>query len=138
MNLRVISNSKLDEGNDEGRPTLHVAHATGGIGEPDLLRKLLGSFINTLLPDGGQRGLPRWVRNGRPEMGEPSQRLSPAKLDICPGTLDESTPQTGSGLLLPEWLLERRKRAERARPVRPEPTQARVRRTTSTCIDPLD
>jgi transposase-like protein len=81
---------------------------------PDLLRELLGSFINTLLSAeadavcGAEYGLtsPDRVnrRNGYRHRG----------FDTRVGSLDVAVPKLRQGSYFPEWLLERRKRAERA------------------------
>src|SRR3954453_22436949 len=81
---------------------------------PDLLRELLQSFINTLLsaevdavcgaeygtvcPDRTNR------RNGYRHRG----------FDTRAGSVDVAIPKLREGSYFPEWLLERRKRAERA------------------------
>jgi len=81
---------------------------------PDLLRELLTTFVNALLSaqadavcgaDYGQRSEERVnSRNG----------YRHRDLDTRMGTLDVAVPKLRSGSLYPEWLLERRKRAERA------------------------
>ena len=81
---------------------------------PDLLRELLQTFINTLLSAeadavcGAEYGAisPERVnrRNGYRHRG----------FDTRAGTLDVAVPKLREGSYFPEWLLERRKRAERA------------------------
>jgi putative transposase len=81
---------------------------------PDLLRELLGTFINTLLSAdadavcGAEYGLacPGRVnrRNG----------YRHRDFDTRAGTLDVAIPKLRQGSYFPDWLLERRRRAERA------------------------
>jgi hypothetical protein len=81
---------------------------------PDLLRELLQTFINTLLSAeadvvcGAEYGAtsPERInrRNGYRHRG----------FDTRAGTLDVAVPKLRQGSYFPEWLLERRKRAERA------------------------
>ena len=81
---------------------------------PDLLRSLLTTFINTLMSaeadaacgaGWGERSDERVnVRNG----------YRHREFDTRAGTLDVAIPKLRSGSYFPEWLLERRRRAERA------------------------
>ncbi|WP_433679197.1 IS256 family transposase [Nocardia sp. CA-119907] len=81
---------------------------------PDLLRGLLSSFIQTLMSaeadtacgaDYGERSEGRVnSRNG----------YRHRDFDTRVGTIDIAIPKLRSGSYFPEWLLERRKRAERA------------------------
>ena len=88
----------------------HLAQAS-----PDLLRELLGSFINTLLSRGGRRGLRRRVRRQlSPERTNRRNGYRHRDFDTRAGTIDVAIPKLREGSYFPEWLLERRKRAERA------------------------
>lgn len=81
---------------------------------PDLLRDLLQTFINTLLSaeadavcgaEYGTRSKSRTnSRNG----------YRHRDFDTRAGTIDVAVPKLRTGSYFPEWLLERRKRAERA------------------------
>jgi putative transposase len=81
---------------------------------PDLLRSMLTTFINTLMSAEvdavcgagyGQRSDERTnVRNG----------YRHREFDTRAGTLDVAIPKLRSGSYFPDWLLERRRRAERA------------------------
>ncbi|MEU5843638.1 IS256 family transposase [Rhodococcus sp. NPDC047139] len=81
---------------------------------PDLLRELLSMFIDALMSaeadmlcgaDYGQRSGDRVnVRNG----------YRHRDFDTRVGTLDVSIPKLRQGSYFPDWLLQRRKRAERA------------------------
>ncbi len=75
---------------------------------PDLLRQLLGTFIEADALCGAPYGTSSEdrvnVRNG--------YRHRP--FDTRTGTLDVAIPKLRSGTYFPDWLLERRRRAERA------------------------
>ena len=81
---------------------------------PDLLRELLGVFIDTLMgaeadaicgADYGQRSAERTnVRNG----------YRHRDFDTRVGTMDVAIPKLRAGTYFPDWLLERRRRAEAA------------------------
>src|SRR5512132_2521121 len=81
---------------------------------PDLLRQLLTTFINTLMSaeadaicgaEYGARSPDRTnVRNG----------YRAREFDTRAGTLEVAIPKLRSGSYFPDWLLERRRRAERA------------------------
>ena len=81
---------------------------------PDLLRSLLSVFIDTLMSaeadavcgaEYGQRSPERVnVRNG----------YRHRDFDTRAGTLDVAIPKLRAGSYFPDWLLERRRRAERA------------------------
>ncbi|WP_138731461.1 IS256 family transposase [Modestobacter excelsi] len=92
----------------------HFLHEQLAQASPDLLRQMLTTFINTLMSaeadavcgaDYGQRSDARTnVRNGYRSRG----------FDTRAGTLDVAIPKLRSGSYFPDWLLERRRRAERA------------------------
>jgi transposase-like protein len=81
---------------------------------PDLLREMLSSFVSVLMSaeadalcgaDYGERSPDRTnVRNG----------YRHRDFDTRAGTLDVAIPKLRSGSYFPDWLLERRKRAEAA------------------------
>jgi putative transposase len=81
---------------------------------PDVLRELLATFIHTLMgadadalcgAGSGQRSTERTnSRNG----------YRHRQFDTRAGSLDLAIPKLRQGTYFPEWLLERRKRAERA------------------------
>src|SRR5215218_7924468 len=81
---------------------------------PDLLRQMLTTFINTLMSaeadavcgaEYGARSAERSnVRNG----------YRGREFDTRAGTLDLAIPKLRAGSYFPDWLLERRRRAERA------------------------
>lgn len=98
----------------------HIVDPAGLLGEalseasPDLMRTLLQSVINALLSAdadavvGGEYGMP--------SPGRTTQRngYRHRPLDTRVGTLDVAVPKLRTGTYFPEWLLERRKRAESA------------------------
>ena len=81
---------------------------------PDLLRELLGTFINTLLSAeadvvcGAEYGTVSEERTNR------RNGYRHRDFDTRAGTVDVAVPKLRQGSYFPEWLLERRKRAERA------------------------
>src|SRR4029077_9276946 len=81
---------------------------------PDLLRELLQSFINTLLSAEADAVCGAEYGTSTPE--RPKRRTGYRHPDFDPraGTLDVAVPKLRQGSYFPEWLLERRKRAERA------------------------
>jgi putative transposase len=98
----------------------HIVDPAGLLGEalseasPDLMRSLLQTVINALLSadadavvgaEWGQRSASRTAqRNG----------YRHRDLDTRAGTIDVAIPKLRSGTYFPDWLLERRKRAESA------------------------
>jgi len=87
----------------------HLAQAS-----PDLLRELMGGFINTLLSADADSvcGAAYGVR----DEGRTNRRngYRHRELDTRIGTLDVAVPKLREGSYFPEWLLERRRRAEAA------------------------
>jgi transposase-like protein len=81
---------------------------------PDLLRELLGTFINTLLSAeadvvcGAEYGTVSEDRRNR------RNGYRHRDFDTRAGTVDVAVPKLRQGSYFPDWLLERRKRAERA------------------------
>lgn len=98
----------------------HIVDPAGLLGEalaeasPDLMRSLLQSIINALLSaDADAVAGAEW---GRPSPGRTAQRngYRHRDLDTRVGTIDIAIPKLRKGTYFPEWLLERRKRAEAA------------------------
>jgi putative transposase len=81
---------------------------------PDLLRELLQTFINTLLSAeadvvcGAEYGTVSEERTNR------RNGYRHRDFDTRAGSVDVAVPKLRQGSYFPEWLLERRKRAERA------------------------
>ena len=98
----------------------HILDPAGLLGEalseasPDLMRSLLQTVINSLLSADADAVVgAEW---GKPTVGRTAQRngYRHRDLDTRVGTLDVAIPKLRSGTYFPEWLLERRKRAESA------------------------
>src|SRR3954449_1322708 len=92
----------------------HFLHEQLAQASPDLLRQMFTTFIDTLMSaeadavcgaEYGARSAERVnVRNG----------YRAREFDTRAGTLDVAIPKLRSGSYFPDWLLERRRRAERA------------------------
>ena len=92
----------------------HFLHDQLASASPDLLRSMLATFINALMSAevdavcGAPYGTPSLervnVRNG----------YRPRDFDTRAGTLEVAIPKLRSGSYFPDWLLERRRRAEAA------------------------
>src|SRR5215217_8616914 len=81
---------------------------------PDLLRELLGTFINTLLSAEADAVCGADYGQSSPERVNSRNGYRHRDFDTRAGTLDVAIPKLRQGSYFPEWLLERRKRAERA------------------------
>lgn len=81
---------------------------------PDLMRSLLQTMINALLSADADAVV--GAEYGRPAPGRTAQRngYRHRDLDTRVGTIDVAIPKLRKGSYFPEWLLERRKRAETA------------------------
>jgi transposase-like protein len=81
---------------------------------PDLLRELLGTFINTLLSAEADAVCGAEYGTTSPDRVNRRNGYRHRDFDTRAGTLDVAVPKLRQGSYFPEWLLERRKRAERA------------------------
>ncbi len=98
----------------------HIVDPSGLLGEalaeasPDLMRSLLQEVINTLLS--ADADAVAGAEYGRPSAGRSAQRngYRHRDLDTRVGTIDVAVPKLRTGTYFPDWLLERRKRAESA------------------------
>jgi transposase-like protein len=81
---------------------------------PDLLRELMQGFVNTLLSADADSvcGAAYGVRDAARTNSRNGYRHR--DLDTRIGTLDVAIPKLREGSYFPEWLLERRRRAEAA------------------------
>jgi transposase-like protein len=81
---------------------------------PDLLRELLGTFVNTLLSADADAVC--GAEYGQASPGRVNRRngYRYRDFDTRAGTLDVAIPKLRQGSYFPDWLLERRRRAERA------------------------
>ena len=87
----------------------HLAQAS-----PDLLRQLMEGFVNTLLSADADSVC--GAAYGAREEGRVNRRngYRHRDLDTRVGTLDVAVPKLREGSYFPDWLLERRRRAEAA------------------------
>src|SRR3954468_10472151 len=81
---------------------------------PDPLRELLGTFINTLLSAEADAVCGAEYGVASPERTNRRNGYRHRDFDTRAGTIDVAIPKLREGTYFPEWLLERRKRAERA------------------------
>ena len=81
---------------------------------PDLLRELLQTFINTLLSAEADAVCGAEWGQASPDRVAQRNGYRHRDLDTRVGTIDVAIPKLRTGSYFPEWLLERRKRAERA------------------------
>lgn len=81
---------------------------------PDLLRELMGSFINTLLS--AQADIVCGADYGTRDPDRTNRRngYRHRDLDTRIGTIDVAVPKLREGSFFPDWLLERRRRTEQA------------------------
>ena len=85
-----------------------------GEASPDLMRSLLQTMINALLSADADAVV--GAEYGRPSPGRVAQRngYRHRDLDTRVGTIEVAVPKLRKGTYFPDWLLERRKRAEAA------------------------
>src|SRR5450631_3664575 len=81
---------------------------------PDLLRRMLGTFINTLMSAEADAICGAPYATSSPERVNARNGYRHRDFDTRAGTLDVAIPKLRSGTYFPDWLLERRKRAEAA------------------------
>ena len=81
---------------------------------PDLLRELLTLFINTLMSAEADAVCGAAYGTQSPDRMNRRNGYRVREFDTRAGTLDLAIPKLRAGTYFPEWLLERRKRAERA------------------------
>jgi putative transposase len=81
---------------------------------PDLLRELLTQFINTLMSAEADMVCGAAHGTQSPDRTNRRNGYRGRAFDTRAGTLDLAVPKLRTGTYFPAWLLERRKRAERA------------------------
>jgi putative transposase len=81
---------------------------------PDLMRDLLTTFVNALLSAQAEAVCGAGYGERSAERVNSRNGYRHRDLDTRVGTLDLAVPKLRTGSLYPDWLLERRKRAERA------------------------
>ncbi|MGO1410991.1 MULTISPECIES: IS256 family transposase [unclassified Microbacterium] len=91
-----------------------VLHEALGDASPDLMRQLLQTIITSLLS--AEADAIAGAEYGRPSPDRVTHRngYRHRDLDTRVGTVDVAIPKLRQGSYFPEWLLERRKRAETA------------------------
>jgi putative transposase len=87
----------------------HLAQAS-----PDLLRQMLTTFVNTLLSAEADTVCGAAYGASSPERVNSRNGYRHRDFDTRAGTLDVAIPKLRTGTYFPEWLLERRRRAESA------------------------
>ena len=81
---------------------------------PDLLRSMLATFINALMSAEADAVCGAPYGEPRPERVNVRNGYRHRDFDTRAGTLDVAIPKLGQGSYFPDWLLERRRRAEAA------------------------
>jgi putative transposase len=81
---------------------------------PDLLRGLLSTFIQALMAAEADAVCGAGYRVRSPERSNSRNGYRHRDFDTRAGTIDVAVPKLRTGSYFPDWLLERRKRAERA------------------------
>jgi hypothetical protein len=81
---------------------------------PDLLRQMLSTFINTLMSAEADAVCGAGYGERSEERVNTRNGYRHREFDTRAGTLDVAIPKLRSGSYFPGWLLERRRRAERA------------------------
>ncbi len=81
---------------------------------PDLLRQLLATFIDALMSAEADAVCGASYGQSSPERVNQRNGYRHRDFDTRAGTLDVAIPKLRAGSSLPDWLLERRRRAERA------------------------
>ena len=81
---------------------------------PDLLRQMLTTFINTLMSAEADAVCGAGYGERSPERTNVRNGYRTREFDTRAGTLEVAIPRLRAGSYFPDWLLERRRRAERA------------------------
>ena len=81
---------------------------------PDLLRSMLTTFLNTLMSAEADAVCGAGYGERSPERTNVRNGYRHREFDTRAGTLEVAIPKLREGSYFPEWLLERRRRAERA------------------------
>src|SRR5215213_3606507 len=92
----------------------HFLHEQLAQASPDLLRQMLTTFINTLMSAEADAVCGAEYGERSPERTNTRNGYRPREFDTRAGTLQVAIPRLRSGSYFPDWLLEPRRRAERA------------------------
>src|SRR3982750_1434537 len=87
----------------------HLARA-----EPDLLRSMLSTFVQALMSAEADAICGAGYGERSPERTNSRNGYRSRDFDTRTGTLEVAIPKLREGSYFPDWLLERRRRAERA------------------------
>jgi putative transposase len=82
--------------------------------EPDLLRELLGTFVQALMSADADAACGAAYGTRSSERTNTRNGYRPRGWDTRTGSIELALPKLRQGSYFPEWLLERRKRAEKA------------------------
>jgi transposase-like protein len=89
-------------------------HEQLGSASPDLLRSMLTTFMNTLMSAEADAVCGAPYGESSPDRVNVRNGYRVREFDTRAGTLDVAIPKLREGSYYPDWLLERRRRAERA------------------------
>jgi putative transposase len=89
-------------------------HEQLGSASPDLLRSMLTTFMNTLMSAEADAICGAPYGEPSPDRTNVRNGYRMREFDTRAGTLDVAIPKLREGSYFPDWLLERRRRAERA------------------------
>jgi putative transposase len=92
----------------------HFLHEQLAQASPDLLRQMLTTFINTLMSAEADAVCGAGYGERSPERTNTRNGYRGREFDTRAGTLEVAIPRLRAGSYFPDWLLERRRRAERA------------------------
>src|SRR5689334_22081897 len=104
----------IDHGLNVGLDPAQFLHEHLAQASPDLMRELLTRFVNALLSADADAVCGAAYNARSPERTNSRNGYRHRDLDTRVGTLDVAIPKLRSGTYFPEWLLERRRRAEAA------------------------
>jgi putative transposase len=82
--------------------------------EPDLLRELLGVFVQALMSADADAACGAAYGTRTPDRTNSRNGYRPREFDTRVGTIELALPKLRTGSYFPDWLLQRRKRAEKA------------------------
>jgi transposase-like protein len=115
--LRFEFPLKFEEFHAMATPSIDPArflHEHLAAASPDLLRSLLTTFIDTLMSTEADAICGAEFGTSSPDRVNTRNGYRHRDFDTRAGTLDVAIPKLRSGSYFPDWLLERRKRAEAA------------------------
>ncbi|MEW1960822.1 IS256 family transposase [Kineococcus sp. NPDC059986] len=92
----------------------HFMHEQLAQASPDLLRELMSTLVNTLMSADADAVCGAPYATSSPERVNSRNGYRHRDFDTRLGTIDAAIPKLRSGSYFPDWLLERRRRAERA------------------------